>query len=109
MCVLDFLLTQPSYNPTDDSSTIILSRINTGSTASLSQYFPLPKVAFRGSEQRLRIQKTPTRIASILLIVVHLATPAGIHTLDNLIVSNAGLTFGNSGNLRHDRLPKTMG
>jgi hypothetical protein len=87
----------------------ILRLINTGSTRRLTQDAPLPKVAFRRSEQRLRVQKTPARIAPILLIVVHLTTPASIHALDNLVVGNAGLTAGNGNCFLHDSTSKSLG
>lgn len=80
----------------------ILRLIDTGSTGVSTQDAPLPKVAFPRSEQRLRVQETTARIASILLIVVHLATPAGIHALDNLVLGHAGLTTGNGNSFFHD-------
>lgn len=83
--------------------------MNTGSTGSSAQDAPLSKVTFRRSEKRFRVQKTPTRITPILLIVVHLATPAGVHSLDNLIVSHAGLSACNCGNFFHDCTSKSLG
>jgi hypothetical protein len=86
----------------------ILRLINTGPTRRSAQDAPFSKVAFCRSEQRLRVQKTPARIASILLVVVHLATPAGIHALDNLVFGNAGLTAGNGNRFFHDSTSKSL-
>jgi hypothetical protein len=44
-----------------------------------------------------------------LLIIIHLATPAGIHALDNLVVGNAGLTACDCGNFFHDCTSESLG
>jgi hypothetical protein len=87
----------------------ILRLIDTGSTGVSTQDAPLSKIAFRRSEQRLCVQKTPARIASILLVVVHLATPAGIHALYNLVLGNAGLTAGNCNSFFNNRPSESLG
>jgi hypothetical protein len=87
----------------------ILRLIDTGSTGRSPQDAPLPKVAFRRSEQRFRVQKTPTRIAPILLIVVHLTTTAGIHSLDDLVLGHAGLTACDCNRFLHDSTSKSLG
>jgi hypothetical protein len=87
----------------------ILRLMNTGSTGSSAQDAPLAKVAFCRSEQRLRVQKTPARIAPILLVVVHLATPAGIHSLDDLVLGNARLTAGNCNSFFNNRPSESLG
>jgi hypothetical protein len=76
-----------------------LRLINTGSTRRSTQDAPFTKVAFCGSEQRFRVQKTAARIAPVLLIVVHFATPAGSHALHDLVVRNARLSAGNGNRL----------
>jgi hypothetical protein len=86
-----------------------LRLINTGSTRRSTQDAPLPKVAFGGSEQRFRVQKTATRIAPILLIVVHLTAPAGSHALDYLVIRNAGLTAGDGNRFLRNCTSKSLG
>ena len=87
----------------------ILWLINTGSTRSSTQDAPLSKVAFCRSEQRLRVQETAARIAPILLIVVHLATPAGGHALDDLVLGHAGLTAGDCDRFFNNRPSESLG
>jgi len=86
----------------------ILRLINTGSTRRSTQDAPLAKVTFCRSEQRFRVQKAPARIAPILLVVVHFATPAGSHALDNLVLGHAGLTTGNGNCFFHDCPSKSL-
>lgn len=83
--------------------------MNTGSTGRSTQDAPLAKVAFCRSEQRLGVQKTAARITPILLIIVHLATPAGSHALHDLVVGNAGLTAGNCDRFTNHRRSKSLG
>jgi hypothetical protein len=110
-CVCLFLLTEATIVPkplcVNGYFENNLRLINTGSTRRSTQDAPLPKVAFRRSEQRFRVQETAARIAPILLIVVHLATPAGIHALYNLVVGNAGLTTCDCDRLTNHRCSKS--
>jgi hypothetical protein len=72
----------------------------------LPQLAPLSQIALRRSEESLRVQEASAGVAAVLLIVVHLATPARSHALGNLVISNAGLTAGNCNGFRDDRLAK---
>ena len=76
---------------------------------SLPKNAPFSKVALGGSEQRFGIQKTATGVAPVLLIVVHLTTPAGVHALDNLVIRNAGLTACDCGNFFGNGTDKPLG
>jgi hypothetical protein len=86
-----------------------LRLINTGSTRRSTQDAPFTKVAFCGSEQRFRVQKTAARIAPVLLIVVHLTAPAGSHALHDLVVGNARLTTRDGNRFLHDSTSKSLG
>ena len=68
----------------------------------LSQNTPLSQVALGRSEQRFRVQKATTSIASVLNVVVHLAGATRIHSLGHLLVSHARLTAGNRGGFPDD-------
>jgi hypothetical protein len=59
---------------------------------------PLSKVALGRAEQGFRVQEASTRIATILLGIVHLAGTAGIHALHNLLRRYSRLPLGNRGN-----------
>ena len=74
----------------------------------LPKLAPLPQITFGRSEQCLRVQEAPTRIAPVLLIIVHVATPAGSHALHDLFVRHAGLTIGNCGHFLHHRLSESV-
>jgi hypothetical protein len=112
VCLFFFLLTETTIVPKplcvngyfEDN----LRLINTGSTRRSPQDAPFSKVAFCRSEQRFRVQKTAARIAPILLIVVHIATPAGSHALDNLVVCYSRLTAGDGNRFLHDSTSKSL-
>jgi len=113
VCLFFFLLTGTTIVPkplcVNGYFENILRLINTGSTRRSSQDAPFSKVAFCRSEQRFRVQKTAAGIASILLIVVHLTTPAGSHALDYLVVGYSRLTARDCGNFFHDCTSESLG
>lgn len=55
----------------------------------LPQLAPLAQIALRRSEESLRVQVASACIAAVLLVVVHLATPACRHPFGNLFIRNA--------------------
>ena len=111
VCVC-FLLTQPSYNPSVRMYTFIFNIfepvfMRLKRELVLPQLAPLAQIALRRSEESLRVQEASAGVAAVLLIVVHLATPARSHALGNLVIRNAGLTAGNCNGLCHHRLSKS--
>jgi hypothetical protein len=75
----------------------------------LPQLAPLAQIALRRSEESLRVQEASAGVAAVLLIVVHLATPASIHSLHDLILGNAGLTAGDCDRFTNHRRSKSFG
>lgn len=69
----------------------------------LPQLAPLAQIALRRPEESLRVQEASAGVAAVLLIVVHLATPARSHALGNLVIRNAGLTIDDGNRLTNHR------